>query len=115
MSRNLIAILLSTYNGDEFLVELLDSLHAQTLENWTLYWRDDGSSDGTQEILSRLPNGMKCVVDGGDSKNIGYIKSFMRLLQAAGDDCRYFAFCDQDDVWLREKLERACEGFVEIR
>jgi len=46
-----VAILLSTYNGERFLREQLDSLLSQSHTAWTLFWRDDGSSDATVDIL----------------------------------------------------------------
>lgn len=49
--RPSVAILLSTYNGAAYLPALLDSLDAQTLTDWVLLWRDDGSSDGTVPLI----------------------------------------------------------------
>lgn len=92
-----VTVLLATYNGARFLPELLDSLRAQT-HPWRLLWRDDGSTDATVALMrafggTRLPGGERLGVLGG----------FLALLRAAEGPV---AFCDQDDVWLPEKLAR---------
>lgn len=102
-----LTILMSTYNGLPWLDEQLDSIARQTWPDVRLRIRDDGSTDGTPTRLrafahtSRLSDG---VVFG---KNVGVFNSFMALLADAGDDSGYYAFCDQDDVWLPDKCERA--------
>lgn len=104
-----VAIMLSTYNGAPFLSEQLHSLLGQTHPDWVLYWRDDGSSDGTREIatdfLAGLPEGYRVTLH--DTSRVGGTESFLRLLRAAcADNHAAFAFADQDDVWLPEKLAR---------
>lgn len=100
-----IDILLGTYNGAEFLDQQLNSIAAQTHGNWRLIARDDGSTDRTMEILigfqARHPDKV-VVVEDGDG-NLGLMKNFSRLME--GSDAPYAAFCDQDDVWVPEKLE----------
>ncbi len=107
-----VAILLSTFNGDRFLRAQLDSLLDQTHQDWVLYWRDDGSWDGTRSVIAdfaaRAGQG-RCVEIPGAPGNIGPAASFHTLLRAvsaglAQDDA--VAFADQDDVWLPNKLER---------
>ncbi len=103
MSHN-IAILLSTYNGEKYLVELLDSLFVQTFVDWHLYVRDDSSTDGTLEIVRTYiglhPSKITLIEDA--LGNIGPAKSFSFLMQDT--TAPYLAFCDQDDVWLPNKL-----------
>lgn len=111
MSR--VAILLSTYNGQRFLREQLDSLVLQTFRDWVLYWRDDGSSDETLSLLHnfihRIGPGRTVVLD--DSGRVGATESFLRLLRAATDAGHEFvSFADQDDVWLPDKLERGVKA-----
>lgn len=101
-----VCILLSTYNGEKYLSELLNSLLTQTYRNFEIRIRDDGSTDKTRQILNEYAaKHSNVLVTFGD--NIGVAWSFFELLETAGDDCEYFAFCDQDDVWLDVKLERA--------
>lgn len=98
-----VCILLSTYNGDKFIEEQLESLLAQDFPNVSILIRDDGSRDRTVEILkeysSRFPS-IKCIF----GENVGVKKSFWSLIEAASDDFDYYAFCDQDDYWLPAKL-----------
>lgn len=105
-----INILLSTYNGAKYLSEQLDSIFQQTFQNFTLYIRDDASSDTTVALLHTYihehPNFADKIVLLPDQvhQNLGYMGSFWLLLdQCAPAD--YYAFCDQDDIWLPNKLE----------
>lgn len=99
-------ILLSTYNGAKFLPELLCSLDAQTDQGWTLLARDDGSTDETVSILNewgkKRPDKVRWLRDG--MGRLGAVNSFAALLAASEAD--YFLLCDQDDVWLPEKIAR---------
>lgn len=100
-----IDILLATYNGERFLAEQLDSIAAQTHTNWQLIVRDDGSSDGTPALIeafrARHPDKVTVLADADG--NLGLVQNFSRLMQHS--DAPYAAFCDQDDVWMAEKLE----------
>ncbi len=102
----MIAILLSTYNGEKYIKEQIESLLDQTIKNWFLVVRDDGSHDKTVEILKEYstsyPN--KIFIDGSVRENLGAGKSFMHLLKITHAD--YYMFCDQDDVWMPDKIER---------
>lgn len=105
-----VAILLSTFNGRKFLGDQLRSFTAQTHGNWQLYWRDDGSTDGSQALLSTFTTGPgrgRCVhaPDDGKLRTTGSFLALLRL--ALTGDASYFAFADQDDFWLPEKLSRA--------
>ena len=59
---NRIAVLLSTYNGQRFLAGQLDSLRAQTHEDWVLYWRDDGSSDAIDRVFEPLGRNLPALI-----------------------------------------------------
>lgn len=100
-------ILLSTYNGVMFVEEQLDSLLRQTEEKVHLLVRDDGSSDGTREILDRLSAGETGRVSLLPQARLGVIGSFFHLLFQTPDDAAFVAFADQDDVWLPDKVARA--------
>lgn len=101
----MIAILISTYNGSRYLSKQLNSLIAQTYKDCSIYIRDDGSNDGTQEIIksytTRYP---EKIVFYDSIDNIGAGKSFMCLLELTQAD--YYMFCDQDDVWMPDKVEK---------
>lgn len=98
-------ILMSTYNGESFLSEQIESIRQQTYEDWTLLIRDDGSSDQTRQIISDyvLKDKRICWIDQDSSINLGVVKSFHRLLKIKSADI--YLFSDQDDVWLPDKIE----------
>ncbi len=109
-----VAILLSTFNGAAFLQAQLDSFLAQEGVAWTLFWRDDGSSDDTVAVMRRFEAGQgagRCVhVQAGP--HLGVTPSYMALLRAAvaaGHAPATVAFSDQDDVWLPRKLARGLD------
>lgn len=113
----LIQILMSTYNGEEYLTEQLDSLLSQTImekEGWEMkiLIRDDGSKDRTCDILqdyAKKDSRIRYVA----CANEGVIHSFFELIDLSEKDADYLAFCDQDDVWMPEKLERAVTKLTE--
>ncbi|WAJ24546.1 glycosyltransferase family 2 protein [Lacrimispora xylanolytica] len=99
-------ILLSTYNGEKYIRTQLDSLLAQTYQDFKVLIRDDGSMDKTPEILEEYTHQDPRIVWYG-CENIGVVYSFFDLMKHADMTCDYFAFSDQDDEWLPEKLEKA--------
>ncbi|HEM3672040.1 TPA: glycosyltransferase family 2 protein [Streptococcus suis] len=98
-------ILMSTYNGQQFLAEQIRSIQEQSYTDWTLFIRDDGSSDNTKEILKDFERQDSRIhlIDNDKSDNLGVIKSFHKLVNH--DRADYYFFSDQDDVWLPNKLE----------
>lgn len=102
-----VVILLSTFNGQRYLDELINSLYAQTYQNFSILVRDDGSSDQTVAILKKFTEKYSnmTLIEGN---NIGVIKSFSYLLkQCPANLQQFYAFCDQDDVWQPAKIENA--------
>lgn len=102
-----VAVIISTYNGENYIRAQLDSILAQTYPNIDIYIRDDGSTDGTLSILRQYAIKNKRI-HLEEGKNLGYAPSFLKAL-ASADGYSYYAFCDQDDVWLDFKIERAVE------
>ena len=96
---------MSTYNGEQFLAEQIDSIQQQTFKDWQLLIRDDGSSDQTPEIIkSFVAQDPRIVfINEHDRENFGVIKNFFTLIKH--DKADYYFFSDQDDVWLEDKLE----------
>jgi len=113
VTEPLVAILLCTYNGGRFLAEQLDSLEAQTHQNWILVASDDGSEDSTLETLlnyqAKWPQG-KMTICNGPKK--GFCHNFLSLACDSDIKADYYAFCDQDDVWLPEKLAVAVQTSI---
>lgn len=109
-----ILILLSTYNGEKYLEEQLASFLIQRGVEQKLLVRDDGSSDKTIEILQEYQSKHSDIVaDIIEGKNMGSTASFCELMREAytkyGGEYEYFAFADQDDYWLEDKLWKAVQ------
>lgn len=103
-----VQVLISTYNGSNYLSEQLDSILKQQDVAVDILIRDDGSTDNTPDILhdyaSVYPN-VKYIL----GKNCGVVASFFRLFELADKDHDFYALSDQDDVWDLDKLKIACE------
>lgn len=101
-----IQILLSTYNGEKYLCQQLDSYVAlEGFERIKVLVRDDGSTDRTREILIEYQQKYNFEVMLGE--NIGVTKSIFELLCKCDKNCIFFAISDQDDVWMTDKFTRA--------
>lgn len=100
-----LTVVLATHNGVRWLPELLDSIARQTLAPARLSILDDASTDSTWELVrdAAMPGGQTVV--GRQESNVGAVQTFERLLSMVGTE--YFALCDQDDVWLPDKLEKS--------
>ena len=99
-----IAILLATYNGESYIVEQLDSLFEQSFKQWTLYVHDDGSTDKTCSILQKYAAAHSNMVILEYESQHGPKNNFLSLLKAI--DADYYFFCDQDDRWCHDKIEK---------
>jgi glycosyltransferase involved in cell wall biosynthesis len=114
-----VVILLAAYNGARYINEQISSIRGQTFADWTLLARDDGSTDGTAELLNaaaRQDSRIKVVHD--QRGNLGPIGNFGALLQAANTvGADYVFLSDQDDVWLPDKVskELGCMQAAEAR
>ena len=95
---------MSTYNGDRYIREQLQSIYAQKGVYATLLVRDDGSCDATCALLDNEQSGGRLQWYAGD--NLGPAYSFWNLVTAA-PETSYYAFADQDDVWDDDKLASA--------
>ncbi len=106
-----VEVLMCTYNGGRFLAQQLDSLVAQQGVRVRLHVSDDGSTDDTLEVLARYRESLQLAeVRQGPGK--GATTNFLSLVTDAALPGKYFAFCDQDDIWEPEKLSRACEALA---
>lgn len=97
-----INILMSTYNGEKYLSQQIESIIAQTETKWRLIIRDDGSKDNTVSIIKQFVDQDKRI-EFVQGENVGVINSFFQLVKHSKAD--FYFFCDQDDVWLPNKLE----------
>lgn len=104
-----VEILLATWNGADHLPELLAGIAGQSHSNWRLLIRDDGSTDRTGEILAdfqRQHRDRVRILEDGDG-NLGPCRNFLTLLEHSHAD--YLMFCDQDDLWLPDKIALTLE------
>lgn len=108
-----VAVLMSTYNGEQYLDRQLQSLANQTVaENMDLYIRDDGSTDKTLDIIGRWKDTLKIVLIQG--QNLGPAMSFWSMLISQEIKADYYAFCDQDDIWDKYKLEQGISQISQV-
>jgi len=113
--RDKVAILLATFNGEHYLAEQLESLARQTHQNWVVYASDDGSTDETLQILHRYQKhwgNKRLQIFEGPRK--GFSANFLSLIRRQEVEAQYFAFCDQDDIWVPEKLSQALDWMMAI-
>lgn len=105
MKNREVIILMSTYNGEKYITEQIESLLNQTYKNIKIFIRDDGSKDRTIDIIKKFQQKYENIflIQG---ENVGFINSFFELLKNS-DKADYYAYCDQDDVWMEDKIERA--------
>jgi len=115
MVEPVVHILMSTYNGSEFLEDQLNSILKQTYTNWQLIIRDDGSNDFTLEILSQYSgrdSRISIITDSfGNLKSCG---SFSKLMQFVENSAQYIMFCDQDDIWVPAKIELSLNEILRL-
>ena len=100
------AILLAAYNGERFIGQQLDSILAQSCPDWELFIHDDGSRDATPAILAKYAAACPDKIHLIEAPSTGSAKgNFLFLMQQV--DAPYYLFCDQDDVWNKDKLENS--------
>ena len=101
-----VIVLLSSYNGADHIREQVDSILSQNYRDIELVVRDDGSTDETVDILSEYEaEGRLKLIRG---RNVGFIKSFLWLVMHS-DEADYYAYADQDDIWLPDKISYAVD------
>lgn len=108
-----VQILLATYNGEKYISALLESLLAQTYQNFKIIANDDCSKDNTFNILkdyeNKFPDKIEASqnpVPSGCAKN-----NFFNLLKLSHAD--YVMFCDQDDIWEKDKVEKTLKVMLD--
>jgi len=103
-----VAILLASFHGKDFLSLQLDSIVDQSFKDWRLWISDDGSEDGTLDLAARYSDQLEkdriSIVNGPRQ---GFVKNFLSLICDSDIEAKYFALCDQDDIWKEDKLVKA--------
>lgn len=103
-AQPVVAVLMSTYNGERYVAEQLRSILGQLPAGSRILVRDDGSNDGTANVIEALADPRISLSRG---KNLGFGASFLTLLAQAPRDADMVMFADQDDFWLPGKIDRA--------
>lgn len=103
MEQPLVSVLMSVYNGDQWLQKAIDSIVAQTYTNWQVVITNDGSTDGTTGILNQYINNSKFIIINRQP-NQGYVKAFNNALPLCNG--KYIARFDADDINLPERFEQ---------
>lgn len=111
MALKKIAIMMSTYNGEKYLKEQLDSIFKQEGVEVSLFIRDDQSRDKTLSVIDAYRSQVHLL---SSESNLGVGNSFMTLVYEVGNQFDYYAFADQDDIWLADKLSSAIGQIEEI-
>lgn len=110
----MVDILLGSYNGEKYIAEQIESIINQEYIEWNLFIRDDGSNDRTVAIIEsyivRFPEKIYLIKD--NKKNLGTKLNFNELIKYSKN--KYCMFCDQDDVWLPNKIKITLEKMKEI-
>jgi glycosyltransferase involved in cell wall biosynthesis len=115
LASSRVCIILCTFNGEAYVEAQLDSIENQTHKDWIVVATDDGSHDKTLEILKKYQQiwgEEKLQIFKGLKK--GFAKNFLNSLKNISINADYFAYCDQDDIWLPHKLERAISYLAPI-
>jgi len=108
------AVIISTFNGEKYIEEQLDSILTQEYRDMDIFIYDDGSTDSTYEIIRRYEAENENVHIAESGKKYGYPKCFIELLRQV-EGYRYYAFSDQDDVWYPTKLKNAVETLKRVK
>jgi teichuronic acid biosynthesis glycosyltransferase TuaG len=102
--EGLISIVMPAYNCEKHVVEAINSVLAQTYQNWELLVLDDGSKDNTLQIINEFGNKDSRIMPLQNDKNMGVSAARNRGIELASGD--WIAFLDSDDIWEPSKLEK---------
>ena len=107
-----VVILMGTYNGEKYIRAQLDSIINQDYESWELIIRDDASTDHTTEIIREYVEKDSRIKMIDSNKNLGQIKNFEELIKVNTSE-KYVMFCDQDDVWKKDKIKKTINAMID--
>ncbi|MFY9589617.1 glycosyltransferase family 2 protein [Rickettsia endosymbiont of Halotydeus destructor] len=112
-----LAIILCTYNGQNYLQEQLDSYKSQNYKKWELFISDDNSTDATIDIIKKfkIANQNHKITLNINKNKLGFVNNFLNATKNISRNFDFYAFSDQDDIWCSKKLERAVDYLKTIR
>ncbi|WMB30111.1 glycosyltransferase family 2 protein [Streptococcus didelphis] len=110
----MIDIIMGTYNGEDYITEQIESILKNNFRKTQILIRDDGSNDNTEKTINKLimkyPDKIKFISD--NNKGLGAKGNFFELLKYV--ESEYVMFCDQDDYWLPEKIEKSFNKILDL-
>lgn len=112
--KSKVLVLMSSYNGEKFIEEQINSILNQKYVDVSILIRDDGSTDSTVNILEKYKKKYKNI-DYFVGENKGSAISFMNLIYCCNENIDFYAFADQDDFWMEDKLSSAIEKIEKIK
>lgn len=109
-----VCVLMATYNGEKYVLEMLESIKNQTYSKFVCYIHDDGSTDATCKIIDEFCKGNNNFIRLKSGTCGGAKNNFLYMLKEIGGQFKYCMFCDQDDVWLPSKIEKSVEAIEKL-
>lgn len=111
-----VRIMMATYNGEKYIREQIESIIGQTYNNWSLIIQDDGSTDNTWNILEQYCDSRITIRRSPEKKHGAYCNfhSIANQEKQNGETYEYYMFCDQDDVWDTDKIEKMLKVVREV-
>ena len=104
-----LAILMGTYEGPEYFGQQLESIIAQSYKGWKLWVSDDSASSEMREVLGLYRESLSGRLSYSAGPRDGVVANYLSLACRPDIVARYYAFADQDDIWDKDKLERALD------
>jgi glycosyltransferase involved in cell wall biosynthesis len=102
---DMVSIVMTTYNGEKYLEEQINSIISSTYQDFELHIVDDGSQDATMKILERYKQQYPEKIYISQNKtNLGVTSNFLNAISKTTSE--YVMLCDQDDVWRKDKIAR---------
>jgi glycosyltransferase involved in cell wall biosynthesis len=114
-----VAVMLCTFNGEKFLGDQLRTLAEQTVKDLVVFVSDDGSTDNTLRIIEENKNkyphlNIQFLESSLRDSRKGFQYNFLSIFNLPAPPAKYIAFCDQDDLWEKDKLETAIKSLQNL-
>lgn len=109
-----VCVLMATYNGEKYVLEMLESIRKQTYNDFVCYIHDDGSTDLTCEIVDDFCEKNSNFIRLKAQSTGGAKNNFLYLLNKIGRQYKYCMFCDQDDIWLPDKIKKSLDAMEKL-
>lgn len=113
LSDNIIAIVMATYNGEKYLEEQIQSIIDQSYLDWSIFIHDDGSTDNTNTIIDSYVEKYPTKIFRVNGKSCGCARNNFFFI-TENVEAEYYMYCDQDDIWLPDKIKKTYNRMKEI-